>query len=242
MPDASAALPSRRPTDRRRGRGVGSDLVDDLQAVLVVPLLPHGGEPVLQGQVTGRGVPGSDGDPYRPHRRLVPGSPEQRLECRTRVATATLRGIDRVPDLHHAVGIRWSVEAGATGGQGLVLVPDDAGDPARAGGVPTSLLAPPRPRAAPLGSGEVLGQRYRAARLGTSKVTGGQRVEHRACQMDDADPAAAATGGDLGRALIGWHGHALHTSAGRSALSSERYGAGRQDSPVSIEDVTAPGP
>src|SRR5438309_1381354 len=82
-------------------------------------------------------------------------APEQGLKRGPGVAAPPVRGIDGVADLDHPGLVGRAVIAGPAHGHLLLLVPDDSGDPIRAGRVPFCLLAAPAPGPAPLVIGEV---------------------------------------------------------------------------------------
>src|SRR4051812_3015799 len=89
-----APLPSR----------VGIDLVDDLEPVLVVPLLADLDESVLQDEVSGSDVVGADRRADGAHSRLVRRTAEQRHQCGTRIALPSVGWVDGAADLDHPDG------------------------------------------------------------------------------------------------------------------------------------------
>ena len=105
-----AAPPSRRSGCPHRGTygrslrllALGIDLVDDLQAVLIVPLLTDLGESVLRCQLVGGHIVGTDGHPHRAHPGFASCALEQGLQCGPGVAASPVRRIDRITDLDHS--------------------------------------------------------------------------------------------------------------------------------------------
>ena len=77
--------------------------------------------------------------------------------------------------------------AGSADGHLVPFIPDDTGDPRRAGGVLLHLLAAPLPYRFPLRTGEVRRQWHGARRVRGGQVTVAQGTEHARRQMNDAD-------------------------------------------------------
>ena len=68
----------------------------------------------------------------------------------------------------------------------LLLIPDDASDPCRAGGILVDLLAPPLPHPCPLRASEVLRQGHGTHRIRCRQIAVGQGAEYRRRQVHDA--------------------------------------------------------
>lgn len=176
-----------------RSRGRGRKLINDLQAVFVVPLLSDLDEAVLRCQLVGSQVVGADGDPNRMNLRLLGGALQQGFERRAGIATSPVRRVNGVSDLHHPRCVRRPVIAGPTHRQMPLFVPDNAGHPRRAGRVFPNLTATHLPHTSPVRAGKVGREGNRTGPVRRHQVTLGESPERRAIQMHDAHCPRRAT-------------------------------------------------